>query len=74
MTRKSDLEAVLLSKNNESLKLDLNVSPLEELMVKELEHGWALIFKIDSICHIKDAGVVPLGSAQKIPINYKGEH
>ena len=69
MTRKSDLEAVLLSKNNESLKLDLNVSPLEELMVKELEHGWALIFKIDSICHIKESGVAPLGVVEKFSIN-----
>ena len=39
-----------------------------------MEHGWALPLTIDSIRHIKDVGVVPLGVAKKFSINKKEEH
>ena len=39
-----------------------------------MEHEWALPLTIDSICHIKKLGVVPLGVAEKFTINKKLEH
>ena len=38
-----------------------------------MEHGWALPLIIESIFHIKYAGVVPLGVSEKLSINEKVE-
>ena len=42
-------------------------------MVEEVEHGQALPLTIDSVRHIKNSGVVALGSAEKLSVNDKGE-
>ena len=41
-------------------------------MDKELEHGWALPLIIDSVIHVKDAGVITLEVADTFSINEKG--
>ena len=34
---------------------------MEKAIGKEVENGWVFSLKIDSISHIKNAGVIPLG-------------
>ena len=68
-----DLEAILLRGNHKSASSALNAAALEKSIDKEVEHGWTFPLTIDSIHRIKNAGVVPLGVAEKLSINKKGE-
>ena len=64
---------MLLRGEHNSAKSDLNESALEKSIDKEVEHEWALPLTIDSICHIKNVGVVLLGVAEQFSINEKVE-
>ena len=72
-TQKSDLEAMLLRGNPKSERSAHNVAALENVIYKEVEHGWALPLTIDSLRQIKHAGVVPLGVGEQFSIYKKGE-
>ena len=50
--------------NHKSERSALNAAALEKSIDKEVEHGRALPLTIDSLCHIKNTGVVPLGVAE----------
>ena len=64
-------ESILLRRNHKSARSDLNEEYLVKTIDKEVEHGWVLPLTIDSIRHIKNAGVVPLGVAEQCSINKK---
>ena len=72
-TRKSDLDAMILRRNHKSSQSLLNAAALDKAISKEIDHGWALYLKIGSLQSKKNAGVVPLGLAEKFSINKKGE-
>ena len=52
---------MILRGNHKSEKSNLNAEVLEKVIYKEVEHGWEFTLIIDSIYHIKDVGVIPLG-------------
>ena len=60
---------MLLRRNHKSKNSDLNVIALEKVMGKYVEHRWSLTLKIDSICHTKNVGVVPIGVTEQLSIN-----
>ena len=72
-TRKPDLYVMILKTNHKSSKLKLNSAALEKATGKEVQHGWVISLTIDLVCHIKNAGVVPLGVAEKLSVNEKGQ-
>ena len=72
-TRKSYLSAMILRGNHKSSQSVLNAAALNKAISKEIDHGWALPFTIESLQRIKNAGVVPLGVAEQFSINEKGE-
>ena len=51
----------------------LNASSMDKAIDKELEHGWELNLKIDSIRHTKKSGVIHLGVTEQLSINKKVE-
>ena len=55
---------MLLRGGHKSEKSGLNSVVMEKEMDKEVEHRWALPLTIDSILHIKNSGIVPLGVAE----------
>ena len=59
--------------NHKSARSALNAAALEKVIDKEVKHGWVLPPTIDSLRHIKNAGVVPLGVAEQLLIDEKGE-
>ena len=65
---------MLIRDNLKSEKSVLNAAALDNSTYKKIEHRWVLPLTIDSICHIKKLGVVPLGVAEKFTINKKLEH
>ena len=54
---------MLLRGKHKSEKPGIHASALEKAMDKEVEHRWEFTLTIDSIYHIKNAGVAPLGVA-----------
>ena len=64
---------MLLRGKQKSERSALNTAAMEKLTEKEVEHGWSLPLKIDSLCHIEKAGVAPLGVAEQLSINEKVE-
>ena len=50
--------------NQKSSHSEINSAALEKAISKEIDHGWALPLKIESLQNIKNAGVVPLGVAE----------
>ena len=46
---------------------------MEKATGKEVDHGWALPLTIDSVHHIKNVGVIPLGISEKFSVNEKEE-
>ena len=64
---------MLLRGNHKSEKSTLNAAALEKSIYKEVEHGWALPLTMESICHIKNMHVVPLGVTEQLSINKKRE-
>ena len=72
-TQKLDPEAMLLRENHKLARSELNSAAPEKAIDKGVEHGWALILTIDSLRHIENVGVVPLGVAEQLTIYEKGE-
>ena len=64
---------MILRVNHESSHSVLNSAALDKAISKEIDHGWALPLTIESLQSIKNAGVVPLGVAEKFSTNEKGE-
>ena len=64
---------MILRGNHKSSHSILNSAALDKSISKEIDHGWALPLTIESLQSIKNAGVVPLGVAEKFSINEKGE-
>ena len=64
---------MLLRGNHKSARSALNAAALKKVIDKEVKHGWVLPLTIDSLRHIKNAGVVPLGVAEQLSIDEKGE-
>ena len=59
--------------NHKSFHSLLNSAALDKAIIKEIGHVWALLFTIEYLQNIKNAGVVPIGVAEKISINEKRE-
>ena len=64
---------MILRGNHKSSQSVLNAAALNKSISKEIDHGWVLPLTIESLQSIKNAGVVPIGVAEKISINEKGE-
>ena len=64
---------MILRRNHISFHSVLNSDALDKAIIKEMDHGWALILEVESLQNIKNAGVVPLGVAEKFSIHEKGE-
>ena len=72
-TRKSDLDAIILRGNHKSSHSEINSAALYKAISKLIDHGWTLLPTIKYLQNIKNAGIVPLGVAEKFSINEKGE-
>ena len=59
--------------NHKPARSSLNIKALEKAIDKEVEHGCTFNLTFESIHHIKNAGVIPLGVAEQLSINKKGE-
>ena len=59
--------------NHKSSQSVLNAAAANKAMSKEIDHGWALPLTIEYLQSTKNAGVVPLGVAEQLSINDKGE-
>ena len=64
---------MILRGNNKLARSAPNAEALEKSIEKEVEHGYVLPLRIDSICHIKNIVVVPLGLSEQLLINEIGE-
>ena len=64
---------MLLKGNPKLERSSLNAVALEKSIYKEVERVWALPLTIYSLRHIKNAGFLPLGLAEKFSIINKGE-
>ena len=64
---------MILRGNHKYSQSVLNAAALDKAIIKEIDHGWALPLTIESLQSIKNAGVVPLGVAEQLSINEKGE-
>ena len=64
---------MLLRGNYKSARSALITADPEKAIDKEVEHGWELPLKIDSLCQTEKARVVPLGAAKKLSTDKKGE-
>ena len=71
-TRKSDLDAMIIRGNHKSSQSVLNAAALNKSISKEIDHGWALPLKIESLQSIKNAGVVPHMSGRTILNKWEG--
>ena len=58
--------------NHKSSHSVLKSYALDKAISKDIVHGWALPLKIEYLQNIKNAGVMPLGSAEKFSKNEKG--
>ena len=50
----------------------MNSDVIDKAISREIDHRWALLPTIESLQNIKNAGVVPLGVAEKLSLNEKG--
>ena len=48
---------------------EMNSAALDKSINKDIDHGWALPLTIKFLKNIKNAGVIPLGVAEKLSIN-----
>ena len=64
---------MILRGNHKSSQPVLNAAALNKTISKDIDHGWSLPLTIEYLKSIKNAGVVPLGVAEKFSINEKGE-
>ena len=60
-TRKSDLDAMILGGNHKPSHPEMNSAALEKVIIKEIDHVWALTLTIKSLLIIKNAGTGPWG-------------
>ena len=72
--RKSYLDAMIIRGNHKSSHSEMNSYALDKAISKYIDHRWALPLTIESLQNIKNTGVVPLGVAEQLSINKKGEH
>ena len=63
---------MLLRGNHKPERSALIKEALEKAIDKEVEHGWEYPLKIDSLCHIENAGVASLGVSEKLSLDKKG--
>ena len=63
---------MIILRNHKTSKIKLNGADLEKSVGKKVEHGWSLLLTIDSVHHINNVVVVPLGVAEHFSINEKG--
>ena len=54
---------MIIRGNHKSSHSVLNPLVLEKSIIKEIDHLWALLLRIEYLQNIKNAGVVPLGVA-----------
>ena len=64
---------MILRGNHKSSHSVLESAALDKSIRKDIDHGWALPLTIESLQSTKNTGVVPLGVAEKLSINKKGE-
>ena len=64
---------MILRGNHKSPHSVLNSAVLDKATSKEIDHVWELRLTIEYLQNIKYAGVVPLGVAEQLSINEKGE-
>ena len=64
---------MILRGNHKSSHSVLNSSAIDKAKSKDIDHGWEFTLTIEYLQSIKDAGVVPLGVAEKFSIKEKGE-
>ena len=64
---------MILGWNHKSSHSLLNSATIDKYISKCIYHGWALLITIESLQNIKNVGFVPLGVAEQLSINEKGE-
>ena len=72
-TRKSDLKAMIDRGNHKSTQDKDNAKALHKGYLKEIAHGWMIPISIDSVHHIKDAMVLPLGIVCQQTLDIHGQ-
>jgi len=72
-TRKNDLNAMIERGNHKSATKSTNQKVLEKAFRKEVEKGWSIPITIKALKRIKNLVVIPLGVADQISINEKGQ-
>ena len=64
---------MILRGNHKSYQSVFNAAAINKAISKEIDHGRALPLTIKSLQSVKNAGVAPLGVAEQLSINEKGE-
>ena len=64
---------MILRGNHKSYQSVLNAVALNKDISKYIDHGWSLPLTIESLLSIKNVVVLPLGVAEQLSINEKGE-
>ena len=72
-TRKADLQAMINRGNHKSTQNKENSEALHKGYLKEIEHGWMIPITIESIYHIKNAMVLPLGTVCQQTLDIHGQ-
>ena len=64
---------MILRGNHKSFNSELNSSAIYKYKSEDIDHGWSLLLIIEYLQNIKNTEVMPLGDAEQLSINEKGE-
>ena len=72
-TQRADLQAMINRGNHKSTQDKENSKALHKGYLKEIEHGWMIPVTIESVYHIKNAMVLPLGIVCQQTLDIHGQ-